>query len=261
MEIDLNIDVAVVRRKLASFLRTEIAAMGYHKAVVGLSGGIDSALACTLAAEALGPQNVLAVRMPYRTSSPSSLSDAQLVIEKTGVQSLTIEITPMAEPLIGRFPEMSPVRRGNIMARVRMIVLYDQSAAFKGVVVGTGNKTEAMLGYTTLYGDSACALNPLGDLFKTQVRQLSAALGLPPSVISKPPSADLWQGQTDESEIGFSYAEMDRLLHLLVDRKFSPEQCVEAGFEAAFVQSVIERMRRNAFKRQLPPVAMLNLYP
>ncbi|MCX8025539.1 MAG: NAD+ synthase [Thermanaerothrix sp.] len=256
--IDLTINTDLVRKILTGFIHSEITRMGFERAVVGLSGGIDSALSCYLAAEALGPQNVLAVRMPYRTSSPDSLEDAQKVIDALGVQSITIPITEMVEPLFERFPDMDAVRRGNIMARARMIVLYDQSAAFRGLVVGTGNKTEILLGYTTLYGDSACAINPLGDLYKTQVRQLARAMGVPESILTKPPSADLWKGQTDEGELGFTYAEVDRLLYLLVDERYSPEECVEAGFAPQFVHQVMERIRRNQFKRMPPIIAKLS---
>ena len=256
--IDLTIDTDAVRRILIKFIQEEMHKAGYQRGVVNLSGGIDSALACTLAAEALGPQNVLAIRLPYRSSSPDSLEHAQLVIEALGVQSLTLPITEMVEPLFARFPEMSPVRRGNIMARVRMIVLYDQSEAFHGLPVGTGNKTEILLGYTTIYGDSACALNPLGDLYKTQVRQLARAVGVPEPILHKPPSADLWDGQTDEGELGFTYAEVDQLLYLLVDRNATPAACVQAGFAENFVTAVVERMRRNEFKRMLPPIARLS---
>jgi NAD+ synthase len=232
--------------------------MGFSKAVINLSGGIDSALSCYLAAEALGPQNVLAIRLPYRTSSPDSLEHAQQVIDALGVCSITVEITDMVDPLIGHFPEMSNVRKGNIMARARMIVLYDQSMAFNGLAVGTGNKTEILLGYTTLFGDSACALNPIGDLYKTQVRQLSSALGVPEAIVAKPPSADLWLGQTDEGELGYTYAEVDKLLYLLVDQRYLPAECVAAGFDEAFVKAVVERVRRNQFKRILPPIAKLS---
>lgn len=256
--IDLTINTDLARRILTGFIRSEITRMGFSRAVIGLSGGIDSAVSCFLAAEALGGQNVLAVRMPYRTSSPDSLEDAQRVIDATGVQSLTVEITPMVEPLFQRFPDMDNMRRGNIMARQRMIILYDQSAAFGGLVVGTGNKTEILLGYTTLYGDSACAINPIGDLYKTQLRQLAEALGVPESIRRKAPSADLWAGQTDEGELGYTYAEVDQLLYLLVDQRYTPQECIEAGFEAAFVHKVVERMRRNQFKRILPPIAKLS---
>ncbi|MDP2975975.1 MAG: NAD(+) synthase, partial [Anaerolineales bacterium] len=173
-------------------------------------------------------------------------------------QSVTIPITEMVDPLVAREPEMSQVRKGNIMARARMIVAYDQSEAFMGLVIGTGNKTEILLGYTTLYGDSACALNPIGDLYKTQVRQLARALNIPAVILDKAPSADLWQGQTDEGELGFTYEEVDKLLYLLVDQRYSPEECVEAGFAEKFVRSVIERIRRNQFKRLMPPVAKIS---
>lgn len=256
--VDLTINSELARKILTSFISAEIRRTGIKHAVVALSGGLDSALSCYLAAEALGPENVLAVVMPYRSSSPDSIKDAQKVIDATGIQSLTFEITPMVEPLFERFPDMNRVRKGNVMARARMIVLFDQSASFNGLVVGTSNKTEILLGYTTLYGDSACALNPLGDLYKTQLRQFARDLGLPESIITKEPSADLWQGQTDEGELGFTYAEVDKLLYLLVDERYKPEECVQAGFDESFVRKVVERVRRNQFKRVLPPIAKLS---
>jgi len=257
MEINLTINTDLTQKILTGFIHSGITRVGFSKALIGLSGGIDSALSCFLAAEALGPENVLAVRMPYVASSQDSLDDAQRVIDATGVQSLTIPITEMVEPLFERFPKMNNMRKGNVMARARMIVLYDQSEAFRGLVVGTGNKTELLLGYSTLYGDSACALNPIGDLYKTQVRQLSREMGMPSEVIDKPPSADLWAGQTDEDELGFTYEEVDKLLYLLVDERYRPEDLVEVGFSEKFVHRVIERVRRNQFKRVLPPIAKL----
>lgn len=258
VKIDLSIDTQLARTLLTGFIRSEITRTSFRRAVLGLSGGLDSALSCFLAAEALGPENVLAVRMPYKTSSQDSLDHAQLVIDALSVQTLTIPITEMADPLIQRDPAIDSMRKGNIMARCRMIVLYDQSAAFNGLVVGTGNKTEILLGYSTLYGDSACAINPLGDLYKTQVRQLSAAMGVPEAIINKPPSADLWSGQTDEGELGFTYADVDRLLYLLVDQRYTPTDAVDAGFDSAFVQAVVRRIQRNQFKRVLPPIAKLS---
>ena len=255
---DLTINTQFARSLLAGFIHSEITRVGFQHALLGLSGGVDSALSCFLAAEALGPQNVLAVRMPYQTSSQDSLDHAQLVIDRLGVQTLTVPITGMVDPLFERFPEMSAVRRGNVMARARMIVLYDQSEEFKGLVVGTGNKTEMLLGYTTLFGDAACALNPLGDLYKTQVRQLAKDLGVPEAILAKPPSADLGVGQTDEGELGFTYAEVDRLLYLLVDQRYSPAECVAAGFAEKFVQAVVERVRRFHYKRLMPPIAKLS---
>jgi NAD+ synthase len=254
--LEINTDLA--RKILTAFLREEITRTGLTRGVVGVSGGVDSALSCFLAAEALGPANVLAVCLPYKQSSPDSLRHAQAVIQATGVQSLTIDITPMVEPLFEQLPKMDARRKGNVMARERMIVLYDQSAETGGLVVGTGNKTEILLGYTTLYGDSACALNPLGDLYKTQVRQLARAVGVPEEIIAKPPTADLWTGQTDEGELGFTYEEVDQLLYLLVDERYSPEECVPAGFKKSFVERVVEIIRRNQFKRVLPPIAKLS---
>jgi NAD+ synthase len=258
MDIDLTINPELARSILTGFIKCEITRSGFTRAVVGLSGGVDSALSCYLAAEALGPENVLAVRMPYKTSSPDSLEHAQLVIDKLGVQSLTIPITEMVEPLFTLMPGMSQVRRGNVMARARMIILFDQSEEFHGLVVGTGNKTEILLGYTTLFGDSACALNPLGDLYKTQVRQLSSAVGVPEIIVTKAPSADLWASQTDEGELGFTYADVDRLLYLLVDQRYSPEECVAVGFADDFVRAVVNRVRRFHFKRVMPPIAKIS---
>ena len=257
-ESNLSINPDLARKILTGFIKSEITRAGFKRAVVGLSGGIDSALSCVLAAEALSPENVLAVRMPYRASSPESLEHAQMVIEQFKVQSETVDITDMVDPFIRRDPKMSNVRKGNVMARARMILLYDQSEVFKGLVVGTSNKTEILLGYSTLWGDSASALNPIGDLYKAQVRQLARAMGIPSAIIDKPPSADLWVGQTDEDELGFTYEEVDKLLYLLVDQRYSPQECVEAGFDQQFVEKVVNRIRQTQFKRMLPPVAKIS---
>jgi NAD+ synthase len=254
----LIMDTGKIRKHLESFIKIEISKAGFSHAVVGVSGGIDSALACYLVAGALGSDNVLAVRMPYKTSSQESLDHAQMVIEATGVQSETIPITEIADPLINRFPDITAVRKGNIMARCRMIVLYDRSAAFNGLVVGTGNKTEELLGYTTLFGDSACALNPLGDMYKTQVRQLSRTIGIPEVIISKPPTADLWKGQTDEGELGFTYEEVDKLLFALVNQRKSISECISSGFAETFVKKVVSIIKRNRFKRMVTPIAYLD---
>jgi NAD+ synthase len=258
MDNSLSIDTGLVSKILVEFIRSEIGRAGFSRAVVNLSGGIDSAVSFALAIGALGPENVLAIRLPYKTSSADSLEHAQLLIDQFGSPSVTIPITEMVDPLIERDPKMPDMRKGNIMARARMIAAYDQSEAFKGLVIGTGNKTEILLGYTTLYGDSACAINPIGDLYKTQVRQLAQALQIPEAIIAKPPSADLWTGQTDEGELGFTYENVDRLLYLLVDQRYRPEECVEAGFAEKFVRKVVERVRRNQFKRVLPPIAKLS---
>jgi NAD+ synthase len=255
---DLTINTDVAREILTGFIRSEATRVGYSRAVINLSGGLDSALSLVLAVEALGAENVFALRLPYRTSSPDSLEHAQLLIDQFQVPSETIDISDMADPLIQRDPNISNVRRGNILARVRMIVLYDKTEVFTGLPIGTSNKTEILLGYSTLWGDMASAINPIGDLYKTQVRQLSHALGIPAPIIDKPPSADLWEGQTDEGELGFTYDQVDKLLYLLVDQRYSPQECVEEGFDEKFVQTVITRIRRNQFKRMMPPIAKLS---
>lgn len=255
---ELNIDTARTRTILVEFIANTIENAGFSKIVLGLSGGLDSALSCYLAAEAVGAKNVLALRMPYRTSSPDSLAHAQLVIDALGVEALTFPLTGMVDPLFELEPKMSKQRKGNILARQRMILLYDQSEAFHGLVLGSGNKTEILLGYSTLYGDSACALNALGDLYKTQVRQLSAALGIPEPILQKPPSADLWPGQTDEDELGFTYSEVDKLLYQLVEEQRTPSECIRLGFAENLVRAVVSRIRATQFKRQAPPIARLS---
>ena len=258
IDLHLSINTDLAREILAGFIRSEVTRIGMSRVVVGLSGGLDSALSCALAAEALGAENVLAVRMPYKASSRDSLEHAQQLIDQLGVQSKTIEITDMIEPLFKLDPGISKIRKGNIMARERMIVLYDQSEVFKGLVIGTSNKTEILLGYSTIYGDSASAINPIGDLYKTQVRQLSRAMNIPAPIIDKAPSADLWDGQTDEKELGFSYDEVDKLLYLMIDQRYSPQEAIEAGFDQEFVNTVTTRIRRNQFKRMQPPIAKIS---
>lgn len=255
-KLSMNTDTA--RKLLVAFIQDGIYRNGFKKAVFGLSGGIDSALVAYLCAEAVGAENCLAVRMPYKSSSADSLSDAQAVIDALGLPNLTIEITPMVQPLIDLHPDMSGLRRGNIMARQRMIVLYDQSAATGSLVVGTSNKTEALLGYSTLYGDSAAALQPIEDLYKTQVRQLSRVMNIPQSILDKPPSADLWIGQTDEAELGYTYEEVDRALYLLVEERFSVEEVTEAGFAPDFAAGVWRRVKNNHYKRTMPNIAKLS---
>lgn len=254
----LTIDNQVVKLVLTRFIHNELTKAGFQKAVLGLSGGIDSALSCYLAANALGPENVLAVRMPYQTSSPESLEHAQLVIDDLGVQSETVDITPMVEPLFAASPDINGARKGNIMARMRMTILFDRSYAFKALVIGTSNKSEMLLGYGTIYGDLASAVNPLGDLYKTQVRQLARSIGVPQPIIEKPPTADLIPGQTDESDLGFTYAEVDRLLYMLVDERYSTDECVEAGYPRPFVQTALEMVRKAQYKRVMPIIPKLS---
>ncbi len=254
----LDINTALARRMVTGFIRDQIDKVGVKGAVIGLSGGIDSALSAYLSAEALGAENVLAVRMPYKSSSESSLTDAEAVIQDLGLPSITVPITDMVDPLIAQFPKMSPVRKGNIMARMRMIVLYDQSAAKGLLPMGTSNKTEFLLGYSTIYGDSGVAMQPIADLYKYQVRQLSREVGVPSAIIDKPPSADLWEGQTDEDELGFTYDDVDQVLYLLVDERYTQQEVIDEGFNAAFVRTVWERVKANHYKRTMPNVAKLS---
>ena len=254
----LSVDTVVTELVLTRFLENEIEKSGFRKAVLGLSGGIDSALSCYLVAKALGPENVLALRLPYRTSSSASLTHADLVIEALGIAAETIEISGMVDALVAATPDMNAHRKGNVMARARMIVIFDRSAAWQGLVVGTSNKTELLLGYGTIFGDLASAVNPIGDLYKTQVRQLSRAMGVPAVIIDKPPSADLMPGQTDEDDLGFTYAEVDQLLYLLVDERYSPEECVTAGFDARLIARVLKLVQNNHYKRTMPIIPKIS---
>jgi NAD+ synthase len=254
----LNINTDVAQKMIAGFISDQIEKAGMKGAVIGLSGGIDSALSAYLSAQALGAENVLAVRMPYKTSSEASLTDAEAVIEDLGLPSITVPITDMADALINQFPDMSNVRKGNIMARARMSVLYDQSAARGLLPMGTSNKTEFLLGYSTIYGDSGVALHPIADLYKHQVRQMAQAVGAPDSVINKAPSADLWEGQTDEDELGFTYDAVDQVLFLLVDERYTVDEVIAEGFDAGFVEKVWRRVKANHYKRTMPNVAKLS---
>jgi NAD+ synthase len=256
---ELGIDTDVARRVIGQFIRGQLRQAGFERAVLGLSGGIDSALVAYLVAEAIGAERLLCVLMPYRTSSAASRTDAGAVVEALGCASELIDISPMVD---GYFDaagggDATALRRGNYMARTRMAVLYDRSVTWGGLVVGTGNKTESLIGYTTVYGDNACAFNPIGDLYKSQVRQLSAAVGVPEAIIRKPPSADLWPGQTDESEGAFSYPVLDRILYWLVDRRRSVDELVAMGFDRAIVERVVRLVATSEFKRQVPPIAKL----
>ena len=255
---DLSLNTAVVRSFLVRFLADEVRSAGFTHGVVGLSGGVDSAVTAFLAAEALGRENVTAVMMPYRASSRESLLDAQLVVDALGVRSSTVDITPMVDPYIESQHVEDRVRAGNVMARQRMIVLYDFSARERALVLGTSNKTELLLGYGTLFGDMASAVNPLGDLYKTQVWQLAAGIGVPERIVQKKPSADLWSGQTDEGELGFSYADADRLLFAMIDERHTDEELVAMGFDGRFIRSVRTMVQKSQFKRRPPLVAKIS---
>ncbi len=255
---DLSLNVEIVRKLLVEFLRDETTAAGFRKAVIGLSGGVDSAVAAFLAAEALGRENLLAILMPYRTSDPRSRADAETVADRLGVTRELVDISPMVDPFLERAKITDRIRAGNVMARQRMIVLYDFSSRDRALVIGTSNKTEILLGYGTIFGDLASAVNPLGDLYKTQVWQLAAALGVPQSIIDKQPSADLWVGQTDEGEFGFSYADVDRLLYHMIDERRTEEELAQRGFAPELIQRVQRMIMANQFKRRPPLIAKVS---
>ena len=254
----LSLNTDIVRKILVNFLRDETHNAGFKKGILGLSGGVDSAVCAYLAAEALGPENVRGVIMPYRSSSPQSRTDAEEVASALGIASEVVDISDMVDAYLRVAGSVDRVRAGNIMARARMIVLYDTSQRDKALVFGTSNKTEILLGYGTLFGDLASAINPLGDLFKTQVWQVAEALGVPRGIIDKKPSADLWEGQTDEGEFGFTYANVDRLLFHLIDERRNVEQLLEMGFDRSFVTQVESMIRRSQFKRRLPLIAKIS---
>ena len=252
------IDVELLRRVLVAFIREEVQKVGSKRAVLGLSGGVDSALVAYLAAEALSPENVWAFLLPYRTSDPRSAADADLVVRQTGVNSQRIDISPQIDAYFEDFPDATMLQRGNKMARERMSILYDRSAALGALVLGTSNKTELFLGYGTIHGDLASAINPIGDLYKTQVWALALAVGVPQEIVDKHPTADLWEGQTDESELGFSYAEVDELLHFMIERRYRHEELLQLGFDGAFLTRVEELVLRSQYKRRMPLIAKVS---
>lgn len=254
----LSIDSEVVRGLLVGFVRNEVRKVGFTRVVVGLSGGIDSALSAAIAVEALGPANVIPVLMPYRTSSSASVSDARVVCDRLGMTATEVDISPQIDAYFERLPDADRGRRGNKMARERMTILYDMSFLHCALVIGTSNKTELLLGYGTLFGDMASALNPLGDLYKTQVYALARAMELPHEVMVKAPSADLWEGQSDEEELGFGYAAVDTLLYYLVDERRTRAELRALGLEDAFVEEIAGRVRDSQYKRRPPIIAKLS---
>ena len=257
-EPDLSIDVAATLQILEGFLKSEVERTGLHRVVLGLSGGIDSTLAAYLAVRALGPSGVVGVLMPHRTSSPSSVRDAEAVVGALGIVAERFEISELVDVFAAKAGNVGPRRLGNVMARVRMLVLYDRSVEHDALVLGTSNKTELLLGYGTVHGDLASALNPLGDLYKTQVRELSRALGVPKPILTKPPSADLWPEQTDEADLGVTYDELDRILALFVDARVSVGTIVAKGFPRETVLRVRRSIMRSQFKRRLPLIAKVS---
>ena len=253
----LDLNLKEVHNELVEFLRENFKKAGFSKAVLGLSGGIDSALVAYLLRDALGKENVLAIMMPYKSSNPDSLNHAKLVIEDLKINSKTIEITDMIDAYFKNEKEATSLRMGNKMARERMSILFDYSSKENALVVGTSNKTEIYLGYSTQFGDSACALNPIGDLYKTNIWDLSRYLKIPNELIEKKPSADLWEGQTDEQEIGLTYKEADQVLYRMLEENKTVEEVLTEGFNKNLVDNIVRRMNRSEYKRRMPLIAKI----
>ena len=250
----LALDLKATEDILVNFLREEVHKAGFKKVILGLSGGIDSALVAFLATKALGAENVYTVMMPYKTSSKESVLHAELVVKALGINNKKVEITPMADAYFAMNEDMSSLRKGNYMARTRMCVLFDNSAKEGAMVLGTSNKTEILLGYSTQFGDSASALNPIGDLYKAQVWALSEYMGVPSEVVKKKPSADLWEGQTDEQELGFSYQMADEILYYLIEERLEPKEIVEIGYDEKVVNAIMRKIKFSQYKRKLPVI-------
>ncbi len=244
----LILDPARECERIVAFIKVEFLRAGLQHGVLGLSGGIDSALVGTLAAQALGAPNVHTLLMPYRTSNPESEAHGRLMAEHLGVPCEKREITSFVEPLFACDPAINDRRKGNIMARARMVALYDYSAKVNGLVLGTSNRTETLLGYFTMHGDGAAAVKPIAHLYKCQVRQLARYIGVPEPIITKAPSADLWAGQTDEGDLGYSYDEADQILYLLTEEHLGEGQIASLGFDPRVVKAVNQRMHAMAFK-------------
>jgi NAD+ synthase len=254
----MKINAPFVEKVLCAFIREELAMAGYRRAIVGLSGGLDSSVCVALAAKALGPKNVLAMILPYKESYGEDIRDAVAWARHLGIRHQVVDISPMVDAYFSRYPTKERVRIGNKMARERMSILYDVSAHEKALILGTSNKTELLIGYGTIHGDMACAINPLGDLYKSQVRELAAHLRIPARILKKKPTAGLWPSQTDEGEIGLTYPEIDQILFELVDERRSETETIAAGFDKVAVKKVAAMIRKSEFKRKMPPIAKIS---
>lgn len=256
--VDLTLNTKLAVDVIVRFLREETGKFGFNKLVLGLSGGVDSSLVAYLSIEALGKENVFPYFLPYKSTDPQSEIDALFMAETLGLSLRKIDITPMIDAYFELEPEADKVRRGNKMARERMAILFDQAMAHSAMVVGSSNKTELLLGYSTWYGDMACSLMPIGDLYKTQIWQMAKDLGFPPQIVKKVPTADLWPGQTDEGELGFQYLLADQILYLLVDERLSPAEVEKKGFSGDLIERIVKRVERYQFKRRMPPICKLS---
>lgn len=254
----MKINPPFVEKVLCAFIKEGLSKFLYSKGILGLSGGLDSSVCAFLAAKALGPKNVIGLILPYRKTFSEDVKDARSVTRRLGIHSRLIDIAPMVDAYFSRFPTKDKVRIGNKMARERMSILYDFSAKEKALILGTSNKTELLIGYGTIHGDTACAINPLGDLYKTQIKELAAYLGVPEKILAKKPTAGLWPGQTDEAEIGLSYEEIDQILFQLVDSRQTPEAVAAAGFARESIEKIVSLIRNSEFKRKMPPIAKIS---
>lgn len=253
----IYIDATKIKNHLTNFIREQLEKAGYSRLVIGISGGLDSAVVAYLSANAIGANNVTGVILPYSSTGPENVEDAELLIERLALNRRYVDITPMVDAYFAACPTADKNRKGNKMARERMSILYDISAAIGALVIGTSNKSEIKMGYGTLHGNLACALNPLGNLYKTQVRQLAKYLGVPDKIIAKPPSADLWAGQTDEGELGLTYDTLDAFLYYYDDLSYNNRQLQESGFSEDFIKAVTAKIAQNKFKGRMPALAEL----
>ena len=254
----MKINTSFAEKILTKFIKEELGKFNYKKGILGISGGLDSTVCAFLAAKALQPENVIGLILPYGEASKNDVKDAELVIEKSGIRSFAIDISPMVDAYYFQYPTERKILKGNKMARERMSILYDFSEREKALILGTSNKTELLLGYGTIHGDMACAINPLGDLYKTQVRQMAEHLGVPAKIRKKMPSAGLWPGQTDEEELGLTYDLIDQILFLLVDERKLPEEVISEGFSEKAVNRILSLIKCSEFKRKMPPIAKLS---
>jgi NAD+ synthase len=255
---ELEIDCSLIEKILLNFIQTEVGNSGKKNAIIGLSGGLDSSLSTFLAVKALSKEHVIAVIMPYQQLQADSAKDAQKVIKKLGIKSIMVDITPMIDAYFSQVKGADNIRKGNKMARERMSILYDLSQKYNALVQGTSNKSELLLGYGTIYGDMACAYNPLGDLYKTQIRQFASYMGVDRKTIDKTPTAGLWKNQTDETELGYTYEEIDKLLYYMIDKRYNRKKLLELKFKEAFINDIVTRIKYSEFKRQLPRIAKIS---
>ena len=254
----MKINAPFVEKILTAFIAEELSKFKIKKAILGLSGGLDSSVCTFLATRALGSENVIVLLMPYGDSFLKDVEDARNVVKKLGIKSEIIDISPMVDAFYEKYPSKSRIQIGNMMARERMSILYDFSMRHNALILGTSNKTELLLGYGTIHGDMACAINPLGDLYKTQIRQLASHLGVPDAILTKAPTAGLWEGQTDEKELGLTYEKIDKILYQLIDKRRTKKEVISSGYEKKDVEKIITLIKNSEFKRKFPPIAKIS---